>query len=194
MSSTLVATIISFPVEEGAGLLLEATIDISVSAATSLLLVWQLWGYKTSSHNTSMTQVQTPQAKHVRIFWRHLRCWFFRCGQLSIRKGNHLPETDCCWAGLALKQQNESTKGAKFKAKNWELKTTGVNCLASCHTGSLSCSGSPDLMCKIDISVLSIFLCQFILPCGAKSAFFCRQLNILPPQNLELNLIFLMGM
>lgn len=75
---------------------------------------------------------------------------------------------------MALEQQNESTKDAKFKAKNWELKTTGVNCLASCHTGSLSCSGSPDLMCKIDISVLSIFLCQFVLPCGAKSAFFLQ--------------------
>lgn len=51
-----------------------------------------------------------------------------------------------------------SAKDAKFKAKNRELKTTGVKCLASRCTGSLSCSGSPDLMCKINISVLSFFL------------------------------------
>lgn len=72
--------------------------------------------------------------------------------------GNHLPEADCCWAGLALEQQNKSTKDAKFKAKNWELKTIRVNCFASCHTGSLSCSGSPDLICKTEIPVLSMFL------------------------------------
>ena len=135
---------------------------------------------QTSLRNISLTRVQTPQSKHISIFWRYLWCQFFRCGQLSIRKGNHLTETDYIWAGMASEQQNESTKNAKFKAKNWELKTTGVNCLASCDTGSLSCSRSPDPMCKIDIVVLSIFLFRFVLPRAVKPFFF---LFFFPPGN-----------
>lgn len=75
---------------------------------------------QTSSCNTSMTWVQTLQAKRIRNFRRQLWCRLFRCGQLSIRQGNHLPEPDCCWAGLALEQQNQSTRmlSSKVKAGN----------------------------------------------------------------------------
>lgn len=152
---------------------------------------------QTSFHNTSTGPAFRLHKQSTLEFSEfHLQCWFCRYGQLSIKRSNPLPETDCCWAGSALEQQNKSTKNGRFKAKNGELKTTGVNCLSSCHKGSLSWSRSPDLMCKIDISVLSIFLYRFILPCAAKSAyffFFFRQLNMLPPQHLEMNLIFLMG-